>query len=119
MPRIFNFYVINPDRLADEDEGAVERHGARWAQIETKAFSFGDACDEIDRLLGERVIGGQIGEFSLEQAAALYEGLAAASPEMLARIEDDDAVDTAYWALRDTAQEAVRRRYAMVIVMDG
>ena len=120
MPRLFNFYVISAERLAaDSSDSAIEQHGARWAQVEGRAFGVFDAFDTIDRLLDTPIIRGRIGTFSREETAALLDGLAGASREALARIEADPALDEVYWALRDTAQEATVRGACMVIACAG
>jgi len=116
MPTIHNYYVIAPDRLSEPlSFEAIGQVGALWAQIEGEP-----AYAEIDRAFGRPIIGYRgFGTYSPAETAALLKELVSASPELLAKIEADSRIDRTYWALRDTADEAVRRGACMSIRFSG
>ncbi len=124
MPRLFNLYVVGTQRLLDaRDESslaeALRNHGALWAQVEGSAIGFLEACDEIGKLLGRSVVRGTIGTLSSAEAGAIHEALSQAPKDLVQRIDSDDRLATAYWALRETSEEAVRRGSSMVIQCVG
>lgn len=125
MSSVFNLYVVAEHRLPvdlTDDAGvsaAVKAHGARWAQIEGKAIGVLGAWDEIGAMLGSSAVHGMVGALKAPAAASLHTALSAASADALARIDADARLSRAYWALRDTAEEASQRGAALVIVCDG
>lgn len=125
MPRVFNLYVIAPEHVpkstgsAGALEEALRRFGARWAQVESKATGFLGACDEIGRQIGAPVVRGAIGTFSPVETRNVHDALAAAPPDVLARIDADPVLARTFWALHDTSEEAVGRNACMVIECVG
>lgn len=122
MPRVFNLYVIAPHRLPADTTNeaahaeALRAYGARWAQVEGRAVDFLDALDEIGQRIGSPHVRAMVGTITPAEAALLHAALSSAPVD---DIDSDARLSEAYWALRDTAEEATQRGASLVIACDG